>query len=68
MCNHSLLQGNLSDPAIEPGCPTLWGDSLPSEAPGQGVNVALECVNSLYFVLLKVNFNSVVFKKHYHVI
>ena len=30
---HSLLQRNLPNPGIEPGCPALQADSLPSEAP-----------------------------------
>ena len=29
--SHSLLQGNLPDPRIEPGSPALQVDSLPSE-------------------------------------
>ena len=34
---HFLLQGNLPDPGIEAGSPTLQADSLPSEQPlGQG--------------------------------
>ena len=31
MGSHSLLQGNLPDPEIEPGSPTLQEDSSPSE-------------------------------------
>ena len=31
---HSILQGNLPNPGIEPGCPTLQADSLPFEPPG----------------------------------
>ena len=31
--NHSLLQGDLPDPGIEPGSPALQADSLPSEPP-----------------------------------
>ena len=31
---HSLLQGNLSDPGIEPGSPAVQEDSLLSEPPG----------------------------------
>ena len=26
--------GDLPDPGIEPGSPTLWADALPSETPG----------------------------------
>ena len=26
--------GDLSDPGIDPGSPTLWADALPSEPPG----------------------------------
>ena len=29
---HFLLQGNLPDPGIEPGSPTLQADALPSES------------------------------------
>ena len=32
--SHSLLQGDLPDPGIKPGTPTLQEDSLPSEPPG----------------------------------
>ena len=32
---HSLLQGNLPDPGIEPRSPALQADSLPSELPGK---------------------------------
>ena len=32
---HSLLQGNLPDPGIEPRSPALQTDSLPSERPGK---------------------------------
>ena len=31
---HSLLQGNLPNPGIKPGSPTLQADSLLSEPPG----------------------------------
>jgi len=27
--------GDLPDPGIEPGSPTLWADALPSEPPGK---------------------------------
>ena len=33
--SHSLLQGNLPTPGIEPSSPTLQADSLPSEPPGK---------------------------------
>ena len=33
--SHSLLQGNLPDPGIEPASPALYADSLPSEPPGK---------------------------------
>ena len=29
--------GDLPDPGIEPGCPTLQADSLPSEPPGKPI-------------------------------
>ena len=32
-----LLQGDLSDPGIEPGSPALQADSLPSEPPGKPI-------------------------------
>ena len=32
---HSLLQGNLPDPGMEPVSPALQVDSLPSEPPGK---------------------------------
>ena len=32
---HFLLQGNLPDPGIKPGSPTLQADALPSEPPGK---------------------------------
>ena len=34
MSSHSLLQGNLSNPGIEPWFPELKADSVPSEPPG----------------------------------
>ena len=34
---HSLLQGGLSDPGMEPGSPALQVDSLPSEPPGKPI-------------------------------
>ena len=34
---HFLLQGNLPDPGIEPGYPSLQVDALPSEPPGNQV-------------------------------
>ena len=33
MDSHSLLQGDLPDPGIEPGSPALQADSLLSEPP-----------------------------------
>ena len=36
---HFLLQGNLPDPGIEPGCPALHMDSLPFEPPEELNNV-----------------------------
>ena len=33
--SHSLLQGNLPDPGIEPRSPVLWADALISEPPGK---------------------------------
>ena len=33
--SHCFLQGNLSDPGIEPRSPALQADSLPSEPPGK---------------------------------
>ena len=33
--SHSLLQGNLPDPGIEPWSPALQADSSPSEPPGK---------------------------------
>ena len=39
--SHSLLQGGLLDPGIEPGSPTLQADSLPMELSGKPLlNVA----------------------------
>ena len=35
--SHSLCQGNLLDPGIEPGSPALQVDSLPSEPPGKPI-------------------------------
>ena len=35
VATHSLLQGNLGNPEIEPGSPALQADSLPSEPPGK---------------------------------
>ena len=37
MGSHSLCQGNLLDPGIEPGSPALQVDSLPSEPPGKTI-------------------------------
>ena len=34
--------GDLPDPAIEPGSPTLQADALPSEPPGKFGNVSLK--------------------------
>ena len=31
--------GDLSDPEIEPGSPTLWAYSLPSEPPGKLIQI-----------------------------
>ena len=33
---HFILQGDLPDPGIEPGSPTLQADALPSEPPELG--------------------------------
>ena len=35
---HFLLQGNLSDPGIEPGSPTLQADTLPVQLPEKPMN------------------------------
>ena len=32
--------GDLPDPEIEPGFPTLWADSLPAEAPEKPVSLS----------------------------
>ena len=37
---HFLLQGNLLNPGIEPGSPTLWADYLPTESPGKPLSTA----------------------------
>ena len=34
MGSHFLILGDLPDPGIDPGSPTLRADSLPSESPG----------------------------------
>ena len=36
--SHTLLQRELPNTGIEPGCPTLQADSLPSEPPGKPEN------------------------------
>ena len=37
--------GDLLDPGIEPRCPTLWADSLPSEPPGKPIRLSkLTCL------------------------
>ena len=36
--SHSLFQGNLPNPGIEPRSPALWADSLPPEPPGKPKN------------------------------
>ena len=50
---HALLQGNLSDPGIEPRSPTLQADSLLSEPPGKSLyslNTRVTyLVNSVYY-------------------
>ena len=30
--------GDLPNPGIEPGCPALWADALPSEPPGNQIS------------------------------
>ena len=47
MGSHSLLQGDLPDPGIEPGSATLQADSLPSEPPGNPKNTG---VGSLFLL------------------
>ena len=44
--SHSLLQGNLSYPGIEPGSPTLQAGFLPSEPPGSP-----KCGHNIFFFL-----------------
>ena len=36
----SLLQGDLPDPGIKPGSPSLQADSLPAELPGKPLSEA----------------------------
>ena len=44
MGSHSLCQGNLLDPGIEPASPALQVDSSPSEPPGKPIlNTTLMC-------------------------
>ena len=50
--SHSLLQGNLLDPGIEPGSPALQADALPSEPPGKH---ACSRVKVIYRVSTKEN-------------
>ena len=40
--------GDLPDPGIEPGSPTLQADALPSEPPGKPLKAALESILGAY--------------------
>ena len=43
--------GDLPDPGIEPGCPALQADALPSEPPGKGARqicILSPCIFNLY--------------------
>ena len=49
---HSLLQGNLPHPGIEPGSPVLQVDSLPSEPPGKPKNTGAGSLTLLQGIFL----------------
>ena len=43
---HSPKKGDLPDPGVEPGSPTLQADSLPSEPPGN--STLLKPINQIF--------------------
>ena len=45
--------GDLPDPGIKPGSPTLQADALPSEPPGKLLNSLLPILNSFHKFMLK---------------
>ena len=49
---HSLLQGNLPHPGIEPRSPVLQADSLPSELPGKSKNTGVGSLSLLQGIFL----------------
>ena len=54
---HSLLQGNLPHPGIEPGSPALQVDSLPSEPPGKPKNTGAGSLTLLQGIFLTQEWN-----------
>ena len=49
--------GDPPDPGIEPGFPTLWADTLPSEPPGKSMGLWFIVINCA--ISLKVHFGKV---------
>ena len=49
--------GNLPDPGIEPGCPTLQANSLPTEPPGKPKNTAVGSLSLLQGIFLTQELN-----------
>ena len=50
--SHSLLQGNLPNPGIEPWSPTLQVDSLPAEPPEKPQNIGVGSLSHLQQIFL----------------
>ena len=46
--------GDLPDPGIEPGSPSLQADSLLSEPPGKPINIILVVNFSLFYERMKI--------------
>ena len=51
MGSHSLLQGDLPNPGIEPLFPALWADSFPSEPAGEPTVVTVAKLNTFSALL-----------------
>ena len=55
VCCHSLLQGNLPTPGIEPRPTALQADSLPSKLPGKPLMFFQSCLMQKIMYLLLVS-------------
>ena len=54
----SLLQGNLSNPGIEPGSPALQADSLPAEPQVKPKNTGVHSLSLLQWIFLTQGLNA----------